>query len=71
MSESLSHLELIDNNKAAGLLDVKPATLEQWRYRKKGPPFLRIGRSIRYNLSDLHAWVSGSKVAPAQEATEK
>ncbi len=23
----------------------------------QGPPFIRIGRSIRYNLDDLDAWI--------------
>lgn len=32
---------------------VSPRTLEGWRYRQKGPNFVRIGGRVRYRLSDL------------------
>ena len=32
---------------------ISPRTLEAWRHRKAGPPFIRVGRSIRYRLQDV------------------
>ncbi|VXC80582.1 helix-turn-helix transcriptional regulator [Sphingomonas sp. 8AM] len=32
---------------------VSTRTLEGWRYRLKGPNFVRIGGRVRYRLSDL------------------
>lgn len=31
----------------------KKATLEQWRYRKEGPKFKKLGKLVRYLESDL------------------
>lgn len=32
-------------------------TLANWRNIKKGPPFFKVGRLIRYNADDLDQWV--------------
>lgn len=37
--------------------------LETMRYKRIGPPFLRIGRRIRYLLSDIVAWLERERVA--------
>jgi hypothetical protein len=31
-------------------------TLSNWRAKRIGPPFLKIGRAILYPLADLQAW---------------
>jgi hypothetical protein len=31
-------------------------TIEYWRYNKKGPPFIRIGRRVLYPLPGVIAW---------------
>lgn len=42
---------------AAAYLNVKPATLEQWRWNGRGPRFVKIGRSVRYRKSDLDSFL--------------
>lgn len=42
---------------AAKYLGLKRTTLEAWRCRGGGPRYLKLGRSVRYRLSDLDAWV--------------
>jgi hypothetical protein len=37
---------------------VSPRTLERWRSEEKGPPFIRVGRLVRYRRSDLRAWLA-------------
>ena len=32
------------------------ATLRNWRVIGKGPRFIRVGRNVRYRLSDIIAW---------------
>lgn len=32
-------------------------TLTQWRHRKVGPPYLHLGRHVRYRQSDVEAWL--------------
>lgn len=43
---------------AADFLQVKPTTLEQWRWNGKGPKFIKMGRSVRYRKSDLEEFIS-------------
>jgi hypothetical protein len=30
--------------------------LKKWRYRKKGPPYRKLGHSITYPKTLLHSW---------------
>lgn len=42
--------------------------LAQWRHRKRGPAFVRIGRRIGYHGSDLNAYLSAQRVDPNEAA---
>lgn len=58
---------LLDTAAAAVYLGFEPKTLEDWRYHAdpEAPPVVRIGRSIRYDLRDLDAWIEARKTAAA------
>jgi len=48
---------LINETRAAELLNVNPRTLQQWRLRGTGPKFVRISsRCVRYRYRDLMRW---------------
>jgi predicted DNA-binding transcriptional regulator AlpA len=57
--------ELLSTRHAAQLLGLSPATLNTWRSKRgrisqdgmNGPQFIRMGRTIRYRLCDLRAWI--------------
>jgi len=53
---------------AAAYLDVQPATLEQWRWRGCGPRFCKIGRSCRYRITDLDAFLAERVFTSTTEA---
>jgi hypothetical protein len=57
MSTKHSRKALTTTAGAAELIDQKPRTMEDWRLRSIGPPFIRVGRSIRYRVTDLEAWL--------------
>ncbi len=40
--------------------------LAQWRHKKIGPAFYRLGRKIVYRGSDLNAWAESTKVVPGK-----
>ena len=42
----------------ATYLGVPVKTLYAWRYKRKGPPALRVGRHLRYRWSDIDRWVA-------------
>ena len=46
----------IDSRETARILGLSPVTLQQLRARGDGPPFFRIGRTVRYRLGDVIAW---------------
>jgi len=57
---------LLTQEAAATLLDLgNPRTLAAWRLHRKGPPYIRIGSSVRYRRSDLDAWLDRNRVDPA------
>jgi len=38
-------------------LHMTRSSLAQWRYRGKGPKFVKIGAGVRYRVSDVEAWL--------------
>ncbi|HAU28676.1 MAG TPA: DNA-binding protein [Rhodospirillaceae bacterium] len=62
-------LSLLTEKEAAQLLGLSIRTLQAWRYRKEGPPFIKMsGRAIRYQRSDLIAWADHLRVVEAPHA---
>lgn len=50
--------ELVDEKAAAEILCTTPGTLSVWRSTGRyALPFLKIGRKVRYRISDLDAWL--------------
>lgn len=53
---------LMDEKQAATLLGFSERTLQSWRCRGGGPPFIRVSaRCIRYRREDLEAWVEANR----------
>jgi hypothetical protein len=42
--------------------------LAQWRHRRVGPAFIRIGRRIGYHGTDLNAYLAAQRTDPSTEA---
>lgn len=40
------------------MLGVADSTLEQWRLKGLGPKFVKMGRAVRYRLSDVNAYIA-------------
>jgi hypothetical protein len=58
----LDRERLLDPTQSGGLLNIASITLAQWRAMGHGPPFVRVGRSIRYRLGDLLDWRDANTV---------
>jgi hypothetical protein len=50
---------LLFDAEMAYLLGLSPRTLESLRLRGDGPPYLKIGRSVRYQRAVGLAWAAG------------
>lgn len=56
--------ELLSQRQVAMLLGVSGRTIEGWRARGTGPPFLRLSaRAVRYRSSDIEQWLDQRRVA--------
>lgn len=50
---------LVDERTAADALRLTPRTLQEWRRRGGGPPYVQVSsRCIRYRPSDLEEWAA-------------
>lgn len=50
---------LLNQRQAAARLGLAPRTLESFRFKGGGPPFVRISaRCVRYRPADLDAWIA-------------
>lgn len=47
-------------------LGVATITVKVWRQRRKGPPYVKIGRSVRYRVADVEAWADQQRVTPSE-----
>lgn len=51
-------IQLVNRKTAAALLGVKVNTLVTWAmYKRYNLPFIKIGKSVRYRLSDIEAFL--------------
>lgn len=56
--------ELLKEDEAAKFLKLSPATMQSWRARKVGPPFIALSRkAVRYRLTELLEFVKAKEVA--------
>lgn len=54
----------INDRKAAEILDAAAQTLRNWRFQRRGPAYVKLGRSVRYALSDLMAYMETRRIDP-------
>ena len=60
---------LLDETALAKLLNIKLSTLRSWRVKGNcGPPFVRIGRCVRYDPKDVAAFINQQKFNHTTEA---
>ncbi|MGY4227821.1 phage terminase Nu1 subunit (DNA packaging protein) [Bradyrhizobium sp. USDA 4503] len=44
----------------AEILNLSIRTLQSWRLRSAGPPFVQVGRAVRYRRRDLIGWIEAN-----------
>jgi predicted DNA-binding transcriptional regulator AlpA len=58
---------LLTQRQCAEALALSERTLERFRVSGVGPKFVRMGKSIRYRLSDVDAWIASRVVGSTAE----
>jgi Helix-turn-helix domain len=56
--------EYVKTGAAASFIKHSPNYLQNLRYFKKGPPYIRRGRSIFYSKRDLREWMESGRICP-------
>jgi hypothetical protein len=55
--------DILSSEETAAEIKVRPRTLESWRRRGFGPPFVRVSsRCIRYHRDDIERWLTARRV---------
>jgi excisionase family DNA binding protein len=61
MNERRDPQRVLTTEQAAALCGLSRRTFEGHRLTGRGPKFLKLGRSVRYALEDLEAWLAASR----------
>ena len=59
-----SIIQSLDENQAAKILGVAVQTLRNWRHQCRGPAYVKMGRSVRYQVNDLVDYLKKKKIDP-------
>ena len=54
--------QLLTAAELSALIKVKEETLERWRMRGQGPPYIKLGKLVRYARADIAEWVQAGRV---------
>ena len=57
LNSSASNDNLIGEREVAARLGVTVAAIRKWRLQRSGPPFAKLGATVRYAPSAVSAWV--------------
>jgi predicted transcriptional regulator len=57
----MNDIELLTPKQAAEFLKITPAALSRFRFEKRGPAFLRVGRLVRYAKRDLEKYLQANR----------
>ena len=53
---------LIDEKQLCADLGISSVTATKWRAKAAGPPFIKVGRLVRYRRADVEAWLAARTV---------
>jgi predicted DNA-binding transcriptional regulator AlpA len=55
--KSLSDDALLNDKEVAAALRISAGNLRNWRLQRRGPRTIALGRSVRYRVADLRAFL--------------
>lgn len=56
--------QVVDEYRAAEIVGKKVQTLRNYRHIRKGPPYIKTGRSVRYIVPDLLDYITKHRIDP-------
>lgn len=65
MEDELKDITLLTPNQVAEATGIRIGTLKKWRLERTNLPFIHVGRSVRYRLSDVEDYLA-SRTVPVE-----
>lgn len=60
--------QLVSTKELAAIWGVPESTLRYWRSAETGPPYVKLGGRIKYDLADVERYVRANKRMPSVRA---
>ena len=70
MSVGRFKVELLSPEKVAEVTGLSVETLAQWRSQRRHIPFIKLGRSVRYLLTDVEKYIHECRVSVSAKETQ-
>jgi excisionase family DNA binding protein len=71
VARELREFVWLSPREAAAYVGIPAKTLENYRYDRKGPPYTKIGKHVRYRRDDIDAWMLGRCASDDEEQEGK
>ncbi len=62
---------ILTDQEAAKFLSLSASTLRKARIKVEGPPYIKMGRSVRYTMKDLEDWITKHRRHPGNSSSQK
>lgn len=64
--ETIAQKNLVEEKRAGEIIGgaerpISKRTLQSWRLRGVGPPYIKCGRSVRYDVTEINRWLESRK----------
>jgi hypothetical protein len=56
--------QVVNENQASKIIGRAVQTLRNDRHLRQGPPYIKLGRSVRYKVGDLLDYIQSHRVDP-------
>lgn len=63
--EMLGEDRLLTSQEVADQLGITEGTLRNWRYQGDGPPYVKLGSTVRYRLGAVRLYIRGLQAGGA------
>jgi excisionase family DNA binding protein len=60
--------QLMTPRQLSDYLGVPAGTLANWRYQGHGPPYVKVGRHVRYRSDDVDLWLRSNSTGALSNA---
>lgn len=67
-SDYRNHRQLVSTKELSEIWGVPESTLRYWRSAEIGPPYVKLGGRIKYDLADVELYVRANKRMPSVRA---